>query len=334
MLVLDERGVIGKLDPKSRQFIFTGLSDESRAWRYFNPGARRIQTSRNVIFPADITDQNESISGGIDPLTLEGSPIRASSQRVKSNQKPNAAAIYGNVAATVERHNVRDHHQNPPSRIPSAHPASPLSRQSIIDCSTILRLEDQGNGSTMSRIPLPATPATSLSTKSPISHSSRHDHEEPTSWRKRSLPTFGENLWRSELDQLKRLGTFEVVDLPPEPPRPSNPNGLESKRDGSGKFLKAKSRLVAKGFTQQPGWITQRPSPPVVRMDSLRLLLVLAAAYKLKIHVVDMVAAYLNSTLQEKFTLRNLPGLGDGTKRVWRLLKTIYGLKQSGPRME
>ncbi|GLB38104.1 putative reverse transcriptase (RNA-dependent DNA polymerase) [Lyophyllum shimeji] len=157
-----------------------------------------------------------------------------------------------------------------------------------------------------------------------------HDHEEPTS----VAEALASDVWRksmeAELDQLKRLGTFEVVDLPPDRAPIKSKWVWRVKRDGNGKFLKAKSRLVAKGFTQQPGVDYSETFAPVVRMDSLRLLLALAAAYKLKIHVVDIVGAYLNSTLQEEIYLAQPPGLGDGTKRVWRLLKTIYGLKQSG----
>jgi len=48
--VLQQDGQNSKLDPKSREFIFVGLSDHGKAWRYWNPHSRQIQTSRNVIF--------------------------------------------------------------------------------------------------------------------------------------------------------------------------------------------------------------------------------------------------------------------------------------------
>ncbi len=43
-----------KLDPKSRPFIFTGLTDESRAYRYWKLGSRLIQTSRMLYFLSTI----------------------------------------------------------------------------------------------------------------------------------------------------------------------------------------------------------------------------------------------------------------------------------------
>lgn len=113
----------------------------------------------------------------------------------------------------------------------------------------------------------------------------------------------------AELNQLERLGTFEIVDLPPDREPVKSKWVWRVKTDGTGKFLKAKSRLVAKGFTQQPGVDFSETYAPVVRMDLLRLLLALAAAYRLKIHVVDIVGAYLNSKLQETIYLTQPPGL-------------------------
>ncbi|KAJ3765020.1 hypothetical protein FB446DRAFT_795471 [Lentinula raphanica] len=56
---------------KSCPFHFTSISDESRAWRYYNPEARRIQTSRNITFISQ--DELEAGSTQINPkLALEG----------------------------------------------------------------------------------------------------------------------------------------------------------------------------------------------------------------------------------------------------------------------
>ena len=48
--VLQQDGKNSKLDPKSRPFIFTGLSQQSRAYRYWDKETKKIKTSRNVIF--------------------------------------------------------------------------------------------------------------------------------------------------------------------------------------------------------------------------------------------------------------------------------------------
>ena len=45
---------------------------------------------------------------------------------------------------------------------------------------------------------------------------------------------------------------------------------------------------------------------------------------------MDIKGAYLNGILQEKVYMRQPEGYDDGTSRVCELVKTLYGLKQSG----
>lgn len=70
--------------------------------------------------------------------------------------------------------------------------------------------------------------------------------------------------------------------------------------------------------------------PPVVRLESLRALLAIAAIRDYEIEQLDVKGAYLNGELQEEVYMQQPPGYEDGTGRVCRLKKTSYGLKQSG----
>ena len=45
---------------------------------------------------------------------------------------------------------------------------------------------------------------------------------------------------------------------------------------------------------------------------------------------MDIKGAYLNGILHETIYMKQLEGFGDGTDRVCKLIKTLYGLKQSG----
>lgn len=105
---------------------------------------------------------------------------------------------------------------------------------------------------------------------------------------------------------------------------------LKRKRDGNGKIKKYKARLVAQGFSQVHGIDYHDTYSPVVRLDTIRLLIALAAHYNLDIHGMDIVGAYLNGKLEETIYMRQPPILNDGTGQVLRLKKTLYGLKQSG----
>ena len=55
--VLQQGQKPSKLDAKSRSYQFVGISEDSRAWRYYVPQSRKVLTSRNIIFE---TQSNEN----------------------------------------------------------------------------------------------------------------------------------------------------------------------------------------------------------------------------------------------------------------------------------
>ena len=69
---------------------------------------------------------------------------------------------------------------------------------------------------------------------------------------------------------------------------------------------------------------------PVVRLETIRAILVLAVSQDWEIQQMDVKGAYLNGTLKEEVYMRQPEGFEDGTQRVCQLIKTLYGLKQSG----
>ena len=71
---------------------------------------------------------------------------------------------------------------------------------------------------------------------------------------------------------------------------------------------------------------------PVMRLDTLRLLIAISISLKLKVDVVDVVGAYLNAHLKETIYMQQPPGYEDGSNNVLLLIRTLYGLKQSGMR--
>jgi hypothetical protein len=65
-------------------------------------------------------------------------------------------------------------------------------------------------------------------------------------------------------------------------------------------------------------------------MDTLRAILALVPLKKLRLQQMDVKGAYLNGILKEIIFMRQAEGYEDGTGRVCRLVKTLYGLKQAG----
>jgi hypothetical protein len=132
-----------------------------------------------------------------------------------------------------------------------------------------------------------------------------------------------------ELGMLTGMGTWELVDKPPEAVLIPNKWTFVKKRNKEGEIVRYKARLVVKGCAQHPGQYMETYSP-VVRMDLLRVILALVPAMNLIVQQMDIKGAYLNGILQETIYMRQPEGCEDGTDRVCKLLKTMYGLKQAG----
>jgi len=134
----------------------------------------------------------------------------------------------------------------------------------------------------------------------------------------------------TELDQLKRMGTWKLVEKPPGVIPIANKFVFAKKRDKEGKPQKYKARLVAKGCAQRLGYDFLEMHSPVVRVETIRLLLAVAAKHKLYIHQMDIKGTYLNGILKEKVYMKQPEGYDDGTGHICLLIKTLYGLKQAG----
>jgi hypothetical protein len=65
-------------------------------------------------------------------------------------------------------------------------------------------------------------------------------------------------------------------------------------------------------------------------METIRSILAMVPDMNLKIQQMDIKGAYLNGILKEDVYMCQPKGYTDGTDKVCKLVKTLYGLKQSG----
>jgi hypothetical protein len=136
----------------------------------------------------------------------------------------------------------------------------------------------------------------------------------------------------AELNVLEKMGTWKMEDLPAG----REPIGccwvFDKKRDEHGNIVKYKARLVAQGFSQKPGtdFSHNGTFAPVMRFETLRTMLALAAVNKWDMRQLDVKSAYLNGKLTEEIYMKQPPGFSDGSGRVCKLQRALYGLKQAG----
>ncbi|KAK1605613.1 hypothetical protein QYE76_029286 [Lolium multiflorum] len=106
---------------------------------------------------------------------------------------------------------------------------------------------------------------------------------------------------------------------------------FKNKQDEHGIFIRNKARLVAHGYSQVEGVDFGETFAPVVRLESIRILLAFAAHYGFKIQQMDVKSAFTNGPLHEEVYVKQPPGFVDPhfPDHVFKLNKALYGLKQA-----
>lgn len=123
--------------------------------------------------------------------------------------------------------------------------------------------------------------------------------------------------------------TWILVDLPAQRKAIANKWVFKRKLGANGMVVRYKARLVVKGCSQRAGIDYAETFSPVVRYASIRFLIAMSAKLDPDIDQMDDVTAFLQSELKEEVYMMQPTGLEDGTSRVCRLKKSLYGLKQS-----
>ena len=96
----------------------------------------------------------------------------------------------------------------------------------------------------------------------------------------------------AEFASLKSNKVWELVRPPKEAPVISCKWVFKRKVGENGLVERYKARLVAQGYTQRPGLDYEETFSPVVRFESLRVVLALAAHRDLKVHQMDVTSVY------------------------------------------
>ncbi|CAI7775718.1 unnamed protein product [Closterium sp. NIES-53] len=132
-----------------------------------------------------------------------------------------------------------------------------------------------------------------------------------------------------EIRSLVGMGTWEVVERPRGVNIMRNWWVLTTKYRLDDTVEREKARLVVKGFTQVCGADYDEMYSPVCSYVTLRIFLSIVAVFDLNLMQLDMKNAFLQSKLDRVLYMHQPDYFDDGTGRVCKLLKSLYGLKQS-----
>ena len=136
---------------------------------------------------------------------------------------------------------------------------------------------------------------------------------------------------RQESAAIDKFKTYDSVDLPPDR-KLVGTKWVYKIKPLLDNTVKYKARLVAQGFTQQEGIDYEETFASVVKFKSLRTLFSLACQRKMHIHQLDVSNAFLNGHIDKEVFCKPPPGTippPGCENKVWKLNRTLYGLKQS-----
>ena len=134
-----------------------------------------------------------------------------------------------------------------------------------------------------------------------------------------------------EMKTLEKNETWKIVERPKDKKAVGCRWIYTVKYQSNGTLDRYKARLVAKGYTQTYGIDYEETFALVEKMNTVRIILFLAAHFDWEMHQFDVKNAFLHESLEEEIYMEISPGYGNVNEenKVCRLKKALYGLKQS-----
>lgn len=155
--------------------------------------------------------------------------------------------------------------------------------------------------------------------------------DEPVSYAQAAKDLSWRDAMKREMDAVEKNGTWKLTELPPGQKVIGLKWIFKIKRDTDGRVLKHKARIVAKGYVQKQGVDFEEIFAPVTRLETVRMLLALAANRGWEVHHLDVKTAFLNGEIMEEVYVAQPEGfIQKGREHlVYRLVKALYGLRQA-----
>jgi len=291
-----------KLDNKSIKCVFMGISEESKAFRMYDPETQKIIISRDVIFEEmEKWDWNQS-----GETTSQDFLCAEIDEKEENEDSPREATTVGDQRA---RNTERTRRQ--PVWMQDYESGEGLSEKEEV---AQIVLEKQVEQLTQEMQQLAMFVA-----------------NDPTTFEEAVKSQVWRNAMESEIAAINRNGTWELTDLPIGTKKIGVKWIFKTKINERGEVDKCKARLVVKGYAQQAGIDYNEVFAPVARWDTIKLTLSIAASRGWKVYQLDVKSAFLHGEITEEVYVEQPKGYEVKGKenKVYRLKKALYGLKQA-----
>ncbi|TYK12007.1 copia protein [Cucumis melo var. makuwa] len=283
-----------KLDDKSEKYVFVGYDASSKGYKLYNPVTKKTIVSRDVVF-----DEEASWNWNDEPEDYK-------------------------FLCFPDEHDE-------PSDIASP-PTSPITPQQSTSSSSASSSEGPRGMRSLQDI-YDETEELSQSFNN-LTLFCLFADSEPLNFEEASQNDKWKIAMDEEIKAIKKNDTWELSTLPNGKKAVGVKWVFKIKRNEKGEVERYKARLVAKGYSQRKGIDYDEVFAPVARLETIRLLIALAAQNNWKIFQMDVKSAFLNGYLEEEVYLEQPPGYSvkGQEDKVLKLKKALYGLKQA-PRM-
>ncbi|RVW42706.1 Retrovirus-related Pol polyprotein from transposon TNT 1-94 [Vitis vinifera] len=299
-----------KLDAKSLRCILLGVSEESKAYRLFDPISQKIIISRDVVFEED---QQWKWDDSHEPAILADleweSDEETDTEDDGNEEEPEAGEDMGNSES-----NDSDSFENGETTYEDSTPHEGRTRRPptwMQDYETGAGLSDEESVN-LAQLAL-------FTDSDPTTYD---DAVRSEKWRL---------AMNQEIEAIERNNTWELTDLPSGGKTIGVKWIFKTKLNENGEVDKYKARLVAKGYSQQYGVDYVEVFAPVARLETIRIVISLAAQKDWMIYQLDVKSAFLHGEIHEEVFVEQPPGYEQKGKesKVYRLKKALYGLKQA-----
>lgn len=326
-----------KLDTKSKEYVMVGYASDSKAFRLLDPITKRIHISRDVVFFED--EVIECNLNGSNHFYFE---LSSNKDEVKddSHEPELVQYEYGDREDDDESFvspDVSGNHQMDNSVVNDRIDAEDDSVVfvDVLDEDDYHETDDPNDLSYVPprRLVINTEEMPSRTTRSHNANAIMVAQTGDPNSVKEALAGPKASEWRKameeEINSLYANNTWSLVDLPAGRKAISNRWVFKTKYDSDGIISRYKARLVIRGCAQRKGIDYEETFSPVVRYTSIRMLLALAVKFDLQIDQMDAVTAFLHGELVEEIFMAQPEEFSDGTNKVCRLNKSLYGLKQA-----
>lgn len=307
-----------KLDDKSFVCILTGMSEESKAYRLIDPQTLKVVVSKDVIFEENKSwvwnqveneqDEKEITWGDYDFaeddyefVNEHGANEEDDDPATPDHSTPELTSSHTTPESSPNSSVVGEGRQQRTRRRPTY----------LNDYFTGDELESNSDED--------ALHITDLVCQDPVHY---EDAVKDDRWKK---------AMDLEIQAIEKNQTWRLVDLPQGAKCIGVKWVFKTKLNERGEVVKHKARLVVRGYAQEYGVDYVEVYAPVARMDTIRLIIALAAQRGWTIHQMDVKSAFLHGVLEEDVYVQQPQGylVKNHEQKVYKLQKALYGLKQA-----